>query len=106
MVLEKLFKESWVEKKPLISFFLGTVITILSYISSYLVFKNNPNMIGIGTIFFIVISAIPGINNLFNLEEQEEADKYDNFLKDHESILDFFLYFFLGMFWVFLLLST
>lgn len=105
MVLEQLFKARWVEKRPSTSFVLGIIFTVISFISALLIFRNTPHLIGITTIFFTVILAIPGVNKLFADEEQIEADEKKSFLKEHEAIIDFSLYFFLGIFVVFLIIS-
>lgn len=104
MVLEQLFKTKWVDKKPSISFSLAVVYTLISYIAASLIFRNAPHLIGITTIFLVVILAIPGINKLFAMEESKEA-RQKNFIKEHESLIDFFIYFFLGIFCVLLLIS-
>ncbi len=105
MVFEQLFKARWVEKRPSTSFIFGIILTVISFVTASIIFQNTPHLIGITTIFFTVILAIPGVNKLFEHEEQIEAAEKKSFLKEHESIIDFSLYFFLGIFVVFLVIS-
>jgi uncharacterized membrane protein SpoIIM required for sporulation len=98
MVVEELFKERWAEKRPLYSFLLGIFFTIISFFTSYLLFRQTPNFIGISTILFTVMMVIPTVNKLFDREEKLEAKEKLSFFVKHEHIIDFFIYFFIGVF--------
>ena len=103
-MIERLFKEKWLEKKHIYSFYMGVFYTLVSFITALILFNRSPNFIGISTILFIVILTLPSINNLFNMEEKLEKTK-KSFLEKHETIFDFFIYFFIGVFLVFLVIS-
>jgi uncharacterized membrane protein SpoIIM required for sporulation len=107
MVVEKLFQERWVEKRPIYSFFLGIIFTLIAFITSRILFNgaSTIHMVGITTILFTVIVALPGVNKLFDIEEKKEARGKQSFLKEHEEVFDFFLYFFFGVFVVFFVIS-
>ena len=105
MVVEELFKASWAEKRPAYSLFLGVFFTLLSFLTSFLLFRDTPNFIGISTILFIVILVVPTINKLFDIEEKIEVKENLNFFRKHEHIIDFFVYFFIGVFLVLFLIA-
>ena len=58
MVVEELFKTKWAEKRPSYSLYLGVLLTIISFVTSYLIFNKTPSFIGISTILFTVILAL------------------------------------------------
>ncbi|MAE42783.1 hypothetical protein CMO93_03355 [Candidatus Woesearchaeota archaeon] len=98
MVVEELFKTRWAEKRPAYSVFLGVILTIIAFITSYALFRQTPHFIGISTILFIVILVIPTVNKLFDREEKLEVKEKLSFFVKHEHIIDFFIYFFIGVF--------
>lgn len=98
MVVEELFKARWIEKRPTYSIFLGLLFTLISFFTSFLLFKETPNFIGISTILFTVILVVPTVNKLFDIEERIEVKEKLSFFKKHEHIIDFFIYFFIGVF--------
>ncbi len=103
-MIEKLFKEKWLEKKHIYSFYMGVIYTIISFFTAWILFQRTPNFIGVATIFFIVILTLPSINKLLSMEEKLEKSK-KTFWQKHETILDFFIYFFIGTFLVFLVIA-
>jgi len=105
MEIRKFFKTKLAEKRPAYSFFLGAFFTIVSFFTSFLLFKGTPNFIGISTILFTVILVMPIANKLFYREERLEINKKLGFLKKHEHIIDFFVYFFIGVFIVLFAIS-
>ena len=98
MVVEEFFKAKWAEKRPVYSLFLGIFFTLISFFTSFLLFRETPNFIGISTILFTVILVIPTVNKLFDLEEKLEVKEKLSFFIKHEHIIDFFIYFFIGVF--------
>src|SRR3989338_4514015 len=98
MVVEELFKTRWAEKRPAYSLFLGVFFALVSFITSYLLFRDAPNFIGISTMLFIVMMVIPTVNKLFDREEKLEVKEKLSFFIKHEHIIDFFIYFFIGVF--------
>jgi len=105
MVVEKLFKGKWTERKVLYSLILGVIFSLLGFFTSFLLFKGTPNFIGITTVIFTVLISIPSINKLFEQEEMIETKGKKSFWKEHEGIIDFFQYFFLGVFLVFFIIG-
>jgi len=107
MVLEKLFVPNWVEKRPLYSFFLGLIFPLIAFGTSLLLFShtNVRHFIGVATILFTVIIALPGIIKLLSLEEKIETKAKGSFLQEHEGIFDFYIYFFIGVFVVFFIIA-
>jgi|TARA_Y100000310_G_C20700789_1_gene829681 hypothetical protein len=105
MVVEELFKERWAEKRPFYSILLGIFFTIISFFTSFFLFRETPNFIGISTILFIVALIIPTVNKLFDREEKLEVKEKLSFFIKHEHIIDFFIYFFIGVFMVLFLIS-
>ena len=105
MVLEQIFRPRWVEKRPQSSFLLGVLFSLAGFISASAIFANAPGMIPVSAVFFTVILSVPGVNKLLDLEERTEAQGKKSFLKEHEAVIDLFVYFFLGIFCVFFVLS-
>ncbi|MBI2659025.1 hypothetical protein HYX05_02910 [Candidatus Woesearchaeota archaeon] len=98
MVLEEFFKADWVDKRPVYSLFLGAFFTLVSFATSLFIFRSTPNFIGISTLLFTVILIVPAINKLFDIEERIESKENLSFFQKHEHIIDFFVYFFIGVF--------
>jgi hypothetical protein len=105
MVVEELFKEKWAKKRPFYSILLGIFFTLISFFTSFLLFRQTPNFIGISTILFTVILVIPTVNKLFDREEKLEVKEKLSFFIKHEHIIDFFIYFFIGVFMVLFLIA-
>ena len=98
MIVEKLIKAKWLEKRASYSFFLGVFFSLVSFFTSILLFKDTPKFIGISTILFTVILVVPIVSRLFDMEEKLEVREKTSFLRKHEHIIDFFIYFFIGVF--------
>lgn len=106
MVLEKIFKPKWLIHRTKYSFLLGMIFVIISTITSYLLFRypGTEHLIGIGTILFTVVIALPIVNKLLMIEEKEVL-KNKTFVEEHRAIIDFYIYFFLGMFVMFFMIT-
>lgn len=105
MVFEEIFKARWVERRPVYSLYLGVILTLISFFTSYLLFKRTPNFIGISTILFTVVLVGHIVNKLFDIEERIQVKEKLNFFLKHEHIIDFFVYFFIGSFIVLFVIS-
>ncbi|NQU97976.1 hypothetical protein HQ533_00775 [Candidatus Woesearchaeota archaeon] len=107
MVVEKIFKASWIEKRPIYSFYLGVFFTLVAFLTSLLLFRSASvsHMIGISTILFTLVLTLPGIGRLFDIEERIEVKENWSFFKEHEEIFDFFIYYFLGVFLTFFIIA-
>lgn len=104
MVVEEIFRPKWVEKRAAYSAFIGVLFTTISFFTSLVLFRQTPNFIGISTILFTVVLVIPTVNRLFDIEERIEVKEKLSFFRKHEHIIDFFVYFFIGVFIVFLVI--
>ncbi len=106
MVLEHLFKAKWAERRPLYSFAIGIIFTLIGFFTAKLLFRGDASfMVGIITILFAVLLTLPLISKLFDLEERIETKGKTNFFKEHEEIFDFFIYYFLGVFLTLFIIS-
>ncbi|MFH1642118.1 MAG: hypothetical protein ABIC04_04410 [Nanoarchaeota archaeon] len=98
MVIERLLKSRWIERRPAYSIILGVFFTLIAFFTSLTIFRDVPNFVGFATISFTVIMTLPIVNGLFVLEEKIEVKSKKGFLKKHEAIFDFYIYFFIGVF--------
>ena len=98
----KFLVSKWVEKKTAMSVVLGALFAFLGFVTSYLLFSNTM-FVGIATVLFTVVISMPLISKLFDLEEKLELKK--SAFRKHEKVFDFFLYFFIGMFLMFFVIS-
>lgn len=103
-MITELFWERWHVQKVSTSFFLGIFAVIISFLTSQIVFDKVPHFIGISTIMFSALLSVPLFSRLLLWEEKQDLKKH-NFLKRHEGSFDFYIYYFLGAFLIFLLLS-
>jgi len=97
MVVEKLFQNKWIERRSAYSLFIGVILTLLAFGISFFLFRSVKNFIGISTVLFTVIISVPLVNKLLSFEEKVELTKA-NFFRKHEAIIDFYVYFFIGVF--------
>lgn len=102
MVVERLFKEQMLKQKPVFALCAGVFFTLVGFITSYLLFRP---FVGLATILFTVILALPSLVRLFEMEEEEQK-KEASFLTRNEYLIDFYLYFFIGSFLVFFLIGV
>lgn len=84
---------------------IGFVYGLMSFVISFLLFKDLPRLIGISTVLFVVILITPRINKLIEHEE-ELKEKKKTFYEKHKNIINFYLYFFTGLFLAFFLISA
>ncbi|MBW3003844.1 stage II sporulation protein M [Candidatus Woesearchaeota archaeon] len=106
-MFERFFEGRWLLRRTRYSFFLGLGFPLLALLASYVLFhySGTRHLISITMILFTVIIALPIVNKLIMIEERRETKKKVRFFKDHEPIVDFYLYFFLGLFITFLLIA-
>lgn len=106
MVFEQLFKAQWLENRPTVSLFIGFGYTIISFLAAFLLFSQSPRLVGIATILLTVIITIPSVNSLFSYElEKHGKKKGKGFFRQYVHIVDFAIYYFMGVFAAFLLIS-
>ncbi len=107
MVLEQLFKPTWIEKKPRHAFLLGFIYSIVGIVSAKLIFGANPGMM---TVAFTSILLLPSLNTLLAIEENQarSKDKYwilKQLWKDHYDIIEVYIYMFFGIFFTYCIIS-
>lgn len=105
MVLDQIFTVKKIIEKPDNALYIGVIYTILSFIVSYLLFINVQHIIGIATILFVVILTTPLIVNLFRYGSKMHGQRKIKFLIKNRVVVDFFIYFFLGVFIAFFILA-
>ncbi len=102
MVLEQVFKEKWIEKKPRHAFILGVIYSIVGIFSARLIFGSNP---GLMTVAFTSILLIPSLNQLLqheeNVEIREKKFHIKQLFNDHKDIFEIYIFMFLGVFLTF-----
>ncbi|MCM2325097.1 MAG: hypothetical protein NDI94_01420, partial [Candidatus Woesearchaeota archaeon] len=82
--------------------FLGIFAVFIGFLTSLIFFRS---MIGVASIFFTSLIAIPFISSLLIKEEDIEASRGKSFIERHEKIIDIFLYFFIGSFFAFFVIG-
>jgi uncharacterized membrane protein SpoIIM required for sporulation len=103
MILRYIEKH-WQQRSALVAFLTGIGFTTVSYFISSFLFKHTAHLIGITTIFFTVILTMPVLHFILKKEEELEKKK-GNFFKKNGKIIDFYVYFFLGVFLTFMIIS-
>jgi len=104
-VLEGLFKFKKIRKHLDYPLYIGVIYTLIAFVTSYLLFNQARHLIGTSTILFVVVLAIPIVSRMFSSEEKIEAKSKKPFLKRHKVCIDFFVYFFIGVFLTFFMIS-
>ncbi|MBN1376929.1 stage II sporulation protein M [Candidatus Woesearchaeota archaeon] len=106
MVLEQIFKPTWIEKKPHHALILGMFYSFLGIVSAWIIF---PEDVGIASIAFISILVLPSLNALLSIEENKEIRQKKislvQLIKDHWDIIYVYIFLFLGIFITYTLLS-
>jgi uncharacterized membrane protein SpoIIM required for sporulation len=97
-------EKHWLQRSALVAFLTGISFTVISYIVASFLFRHTTHLIGITTIFFTVILTMPVLTFILKQEEDMEKKK-GNFFKKNGKVIDFYVYYFLGVFVVFLILS-
>ena len=64
-----------------------------------------PYFIGFATIVFAALITLPSLNKLLEQEERREVKGNLSFFQEHEEVIDFSLYFFIGVFLVFFVIG-
>lgn len=99
MVFEQLFKERWLEKKPVHAFVLGVLYSIIGLVSARLVFGGD---VGLMSVAFTSILLIPSLNQLLqheeNVEIREKKLSLPLLLRDHKDVFQIYIFLFFGIF--------
>ncbi len=99
MVLERIFSEETLEKKPLIGFLLGIGYSVISIILARILFPKDPALVAVA---FTSLLLLPALYKIFSIEaKQERADKgrvtWKDLWHDDSDILRIYIYIFLGI---------
>ncbi len=107
MVLEHLFPEDWLERKPRYAFILGVVYSIVGILVARLLFPSDPALVAVA---FISILLLPELRKIFAIEErQERHDKrvsLKRLWRDDHDVIAVYLCLFLGIFIVYALATV
>lgn len=99
MVLEHIFSEEMLERRPLIAFLLGIGYSILGIILAKLLFPTDPALVAVA---FTSLLLLPELYKIFSIEaKQERADKgrvtWKDLWNDDSDIMRIYIYIFLGI---------
>lgn len=96
MVLESIFDEKQVMRKPLMMLFLAILLSGTAILTSHLIFPSTESILGIA---FITIGAIPIIHAAYLKEEAKEIRQNigGTFLERHFSLIKIYSWFFIGL---------
>lgn len=100
MVFERIITTRKIILNSSYSLMLGVLFTLIAFATSYVLFYRIAahQFIGISTILFTIILALPTIYALFKYETREEIIAKASFFQRNKAIIDFFIYFFIGVF--------
>lgn len=104
MILKFIIKR-WYEDRGPVAFLTGFLFTGIAIVLSKILFNNTPHLIGITTIFFAVILTMPTLSYILRREEKIER-REGTFFQKNEAILDFYIYFFVGVFSLFMIAAA
>ncbi len=96
MVLERILDVRSGRKNPLLIFFLGVLVSIVSLFISYTVFKENT---GLFTVVILSLILVPFMNTMLAYEEKEteETGQRERFFKRHGDVILAYAALFVGM---------
>ncbi|MBD3259891.1 hypothetical protein GF371_04655 [Candidatus Woesearchaeota archaeon] len=100
MVFERIITTRKIIHNSSYSLMLGVLFTVIAFATSYVLFYRIAahHFIGISTILFTVVLTLPTIYSLFKYETREEIIGKASFFQKNRAIIDFFIYFFIGVF--------
>ncbi|MBN1503239.1 stage II sporulation protein M [Candidatus Woesearchaeota archaeon] len=106
MVLEQFLPAEVVEKRPLLSFVLGFVYSLVSIFVASLIFKSSCGQFAVA---FAALLLFPIINRILLIEEKQASHEkkisFRTILRDHSDVFEVFLFMFFGIFTAFVLVS-
>lgn len=97
----KIFNAEKIEVSANYALFAGVFFTIISFITSYLLFRTTRSFVGVGTILFTVVLSLPIVVKFLESTGIEER----SFFSKMRHLFNFYIYFFIGSFVVFFLIS-
>ena len=104
MVLEQLFKASWLEHRPYYSFILGFLYTLIGYGTSIIFFGKH---VSIAMLFLATLLIAPSLRRLITMEEAKDRRiGVKRFFYNHKEIFEVFIFLFLGIFTAYMILGA
>lgn len=100
-MFRKIFSAEKIEASANYALFAGVFFTIVSFITSYLLFRKTHSFVGIATILFTVMLSLPIVVKFLESASVEEK----SFFSKIRHLFNFYIYFFIGSFVVFFLIS-
>lgn len=95
MVLEAI-NAMWVERRPPLALIIGFAYTLIGIGIARLFFSSNPS---IAMLFLSTLLIVPMLAKLISIEEHKETTfGLRRFFKNHKSIVEIYLFLFLGIF--------
>lgn len=101
-MFDKILSAKNVESNANYALFAGVFFTLVSFITSYVLFKRTQAFVGVATVLFAVVLSLPILVKLF---DAVPLNNQSSFFKKTRHLYDFYVYFFIGSFVVFFLLS-
>lgn len=107
MVLEQVFKLSWIEKRPAHAFALGLIYSFVGIITAKMIFPGTPSLM---TVAFTSLLLLPSLNRLLAIEEnveiREKKFHFRQLFKDHKDIFEIYFFLFLGIMLAFSIIAS
>ncbi|MEK6822994.1 MAG: hypothetical protein AABY13_04130 [Nanoarchaeota archaeon] len=97
-MFEKFLSPETLQQRPQYAVYGGVLITLVSYITSSLLFSNTPRFVSVATVLFAVVIGVPVINVMFGFEARSTERRDAGVFARHRLMLRFLLYFFMGVF--------
>ena len=97
MVLERIFKATWLEEKHWHAYIMGMVVSLIGIALALFVFPDSPGLISLA---FISILSLPVLYKLINIEEKMEAKEkrftLKELWKDNKDFIMIYLFLLFG----------
>ncbi len=104
MVLEKVLKASWIERRPHYAFILGLIYTLIGYGTAVLFFGKH---VSIAMLFLTTLLVVPSLVVIISMEEKiERKEGLKHFFRNHREIFETFIFLFLGIFAGYLIIGS
>lgn len=86
-----------IEDFPLYAFLVGFFFNLISYATSYLIFKNSGFVaVSVAGLVFNLVLGVPLLEKIFELEDLKQVHS-KNFFHKNRLLFDFIIYYFLGI---------
>lgn len=93
-------------KQPRYGAYRGVFCALTAFLISYLLFSGNKNIVGISTVIFATLLALPFFTNLFMVYEKKTLrTRWERVLHTYKPLINYLTSFFVGMFVTFFILA-